>query len=95
MQLTFFFLVASLTDEPISDDIGPPSLVSPRFSKDDFFLGKIELLLPVEGRGTSFNNTATDCGLKEDTPKAMNCPPTIIPYKRSITGKTERKEKRY
>lgn len=72
------------------DHIGLASLVSPKFSKDDFFLGKIGLLLPVEGRGTSFNNTATDCGLKEDTPMAMNngsCPPTIIRCQKSITGK--------
>ncbi|XP_070052720.1 peptidyl-prolyl cis-trans isomerase FKBP43-like isoform X2 [Nicotiana tomentosiformis] len=56
--------------------------------------GKIGLLLPVEGRGTSFNNTATDCGLKEDTPMAMNngsCPPTIIRCQKSITGKDSNK----
>ncbi|XP_070021361.1 uncharacterized protein [Nicotiana sylvestris] len=48
------------------------------------------LLLPVDGRGSSFNDIATDCGLKEDTPKAMNkgnCPLAIIPCQKSITGK--------
>ncbi|XP_016485436.2 uncharacterized protein LOC107805857 [Nicotiana tabacum] len=52
--------------------------------------GKIGLLLPVDGRGSSFNDIATDCGLKEDTPKAMNkgnCPLAIIPCQKSITGK--------
>ncbi|XP_019233076.1 PREDICTED: peptidyl-prolyl cis-trans isomerase FKBP43-like [Nicotiana attenuata] len=68
-----------------------PALLETQSGADDNDdAGKIELLVPVEGRGTSFNNIATDCGLKEDTPKAMNkgnCPLAIIPCQKPIIGK--------